>query len=436
MIELRQIRVLAILAITMASTACHGLLDVSDPTLIRDGDIANAAGANSLRVNAISELFVDVLPVVQDVAMFTDEWTYDVPLATDLTTDGLALMDLRKSEGLENYWGYADPHLAPLTRALWQTSIAIPAVRTYTPDSLKGDYLGQLYGIRGYLILQMAEDICPGFPINDVAENHTVYGGPLTTDSAVAYASSQLDSAVKYAHDSVRFVTLARVVKGRALLDQGKYPEAAAMVAPVLTSSVYQTGQNFRIVMNPYQYCDGCRVTALGDSEGVNGLPFVTANDPRIPLQQVGPRQTDLNDTLYVTSLGQGDNDRLTLASGIEARLIEAEAAVHNNQDWKSILDDLRATVGLPALNDPGTIDGRIDLVYRERAFWLFMTGRRLGDLRRLIKNYGRTPESVFPTGVWRGGTGDSYGTATAIPFNEADQRRYDPFITTGCTTP
>jgi hypothetical protein len=49
---------------------------------------------------------------------------------------------------------------------------------------------------------------------------------------------------------------------------------------------------------------------------------------------------------------------------------------------------------------DQGSVDGNVDLLFQERGFWLFTTGQRLGDLRRLIRQYGRDPESVFPTGV------------------------------------
>src|SRR3989454_10277079 len=37
----------------------------------------------------------------------------------------------------------------------------------------------------------------------------------------------------------------------------------------------------------------------------------------------------------------------------------------------------------LGALADPNTLAGRTDLLFRERAFWLFATGHRLRDLRR-----------------------------------------------------
>lgn len=97
------------------------------------------------------------------------------------------------------------------------------------------------------------------------------------------------------------------------------------------------------------------------------------------------------------------------------------------------MLDSLRARVGLGPLVDPGTAAGRVDVLFQERAFWLYMTGRRLDDLRRLIKFYGRNAETVFPTGLYPGGSGGRYGTATSIPFILVDQQRYNPNMTTGC---
>jgi len=418
-------RKVAGVATLIAVVGCHGLLDVSDPTLVRDSDIANASGANAQRLNATSTFSGNIAATIQDVAYLTDEWTWDVPANM---VDIRWHPDLRDSQAMEPFAS----HLSTLANALWQTSIAIPAIRAYSPDAVQGDFLAQMYGVRGYLILQMAEDICPGFPLDDVKDEHTVYGGPLTTDSAVTLAIQALDSAITYAHDSVRFLTLARVAKGRALLDLGKYTEAAAVVASVPTDSVYTTESNGVVGMS--SYCDyGCPNTGLGNNEGGTGLPFVSANDPRIPLEILGPRNTNVADTLYRTT--KGLDTRVVLASGIEARLIQAEAALYNGQDWKAILDSLRATVGLDTLTDPGTANGRVDLLYSERAFWLFMTGRRLGDMRRLIRNYGRNPETVFPTGGWRGGTGDEYGTATSIPFSFADQSQYNSHITTGCTS-
>jgi len=421
-----------------ALTACGGLLDVSDPTLIRDQDIANAGGANARRLNASDYLNQNVATLAMDVAKITDEWMYDAPSTVSNTGNGDYMLNRRDSEGYEADFGnYADPHLAGWDRIYYQTSIAIPAVRAYSPDSVRGDFLGQLYGIRGYAVLQLAEDMCPGFPLNDVgADNRPLYGGPVGTDSALALASAVLDSAVKYASDSARFVTLARVAKGRLLLDQGDYTAAAAVVAPVQTSWVYQTESPYNpFYMNPRSACSGCLFFAVGEQKGVNGLPFVSAHDPRVPTQFLGVRNSNRADTLYRTGYTSRNPFAMTLASGVEARLIEAEAALHaNDPNWLTILNTLRATAITPALaplSAPATTAAQVDLLYRERAFWLYLTGRRLGDLRRLVKNYGRDPDTVFPTGPSPVGT---YGTATAIPFVLAAEAKANAKITTGCT--
>ncbi len=88
------------------------------------------------------------------------------------------------------------------------------------------------------------------------------------------------------------------------------------------------------------------------------------------------------------------------LATGTEARLIEAEAALAaaNATDYLAKLNVPRAafTGGtLAPLADPGTKAAREDLLFRERAFWMYFTAHRVGDLRRLVRQYGRAATSV-----------------------------------------
>lgn len=416
----------------LAAGACHGLLDVSNPTLIRDADIANSAGANARRLDVAGALndFSQIMAV--DVALITDEWMYDKP------TGLFDYLDKRDSQGFENAVGTRDAHLGDWDNIYFRTSIAIPQIKAYAADSVKGDYLAHVYAIRGYAILQIAEDICPGFPLNDVdADNQPVFSGPLTTDSAVALASLQFDSAIKYVQDSTRFATLARVGKGRALLDQGKYTEAAAVVASVATEDTYQTdGTTNSLYSLMSRWTRGGANRAVGNQEGGNGQAFAS-HDPRIPLVFGGVSAINPAESLYFSRKYTGPTSPIVLAGGIEARLMEAEAALHaGDPNWIAILNTLRAnevSPALPALADPGTLDAQVDLLYSERAFWLYNTGRRLGDLRRLIHNYGRASETVFPTGAFP--SGGTYGSATSIPFILASQQQSNPKITMGCTT-
>jgi hypothetical protein len=74
----------------------------------------------------------------------------------------------------------------------------------------------------------------------------------------------------------------------------------------------------------------------------------------------------------------------------------------------------------LPNLTDPGTTDKRVDLLFREKAYWTWGRGQRLGDLRRLIRQYGRTQDNTFPVGLhYKGG---SYGTDVNLPVVTDEQ--------------
>jgi len=430
------------------TTGCHGLLDVSDPTIVQDKDIANASGANARRLSAAITFYLNATNLAGTVAQITDEWMVDLPDSRYIGPE--YYLDRRDSEGYEAYFGAPgstnDPYLGGWDEVVTKTAVALPEIRAYAQESLRGDFLSQLYAMRGYAILQMAEDICPGFPVNDIVNNQAVYGGPLTTDSAIKYALSQIDSAIAYAHDSTRFVHFAHVLRGRALLDLGQYANAAAAVSEVPADfSFTDEGITYlnRFYNQAFQWDDqqggeGLRL-AVGDRDGGNGLPFVSAHDPRVPTIYRQLRYHTTADSLYDQGKYPTQDVPFVLASGVEAQLIQAEAALNaGDPSWFATLNTLRATAITPAMAAipvmPTTKSDQVDLLYRERAFWMFMTGRRLGDLRRLVRNYGRDPETVFPTGTYPL-LGQHYGRATAIPFILAVQQRVNSRITTGCTT-
>jgi hypothetical protein len=177
-----------------------------------------------------------------------------------------------------------------------------------------------------------------------------------------------------------------------------------------------------------------------------NALPFYSANDPRvIGTYTTTPKTGGGLDTVKsqdgstysrtLVNLYDVSERPATVFSGLDARLIEAEAALvaDNYAGMVTILNTLR---GNPALYPPGTPpgttlpqtltvqgsrDANIDLYFREKAFWTFGRGQRLGDLRRLLRApYGRPQNQVFPTGeFFKGGT---YGTDVNFPVPQAEE--------------
>jgi hypothetical protein len=122
-----------------------------------------------------------------------------------------------------------------------------------------------------------------------------------------------------------------------------------------------------------------------------------------------------------------------TIADGVEARLIEAEAALKggNAAGALATLNALRSDGALLALRGypagslpPLTLQvgtaGQVDQLFKERAYWLFLTSHRIGDLRRLIWQYGRAANSVFPTGPYF--KGGNYGTDVNSPVPQQEQ--------------
>jgi hypothetical protein len=212
-------------------------------------------------------------------------------------------------------------------------------------------------------------------------------------------------------------------------MNLGRFSDAAAAVASVPMSHVYEVTFVTGTLQNGLYGSGNRNLYTVPEREGTNGLNWRTAMDPRVPLVNRGFLGTDTEVWAFVPY--EAPNGPIRLATGIEARLIEAEAALQAGDagTWLNILNALRVTVsGLDPLADPGTADARVDLHFRERAFWLFLTGHRQGDLRRLVRQYGRDAETVFPTGLWR--EGQTYGTATNMAPG-ADARNNPNY--TGC---
>jgi hypothetical protein len=297
--------------------------------------------------------------------------------------------------------------------------------------------IGRMFAFVAYVEVLMGEHYCNGIPVSSLSGSTIVYGQPISNDSMFKLASATADSAIANS-DSLRVTYFANVIKGRALLDRGNFAAAAAAVATVPLTFHYDVTHSINTTDNQIWALNASsRRYTMGDREGGNGLPYVSANDPRLPTK-TGP--DGIFDSAFPTTIvRQGIWDRgasVVIASGIEAQLILAEAALQANDTttWLSIINTLRTTTtlypvspvgyargpNLTALPDPGTPAARVDRMFYERGFWLYSTGHRLGDLRRLLRQYGRSVNSVYPVGGWfKGGT---YGDAIQMPIPVEEQ--------------
>lgn len=388
------------------------LLEFTDPDIINPSDLASADGAEALRLGALNR-FASMTSATTAGSdniylmggLLADEWR---------SSDTFQQRNETDQRNIDSTNTFIDGAFRSVGRTTTAARQALSYLRQYKP-SPKG-YQGQMFFFIGYAENLAGESFCSGIPFSDASGDEPVYGSPLTTQQTFERAVTTFDSAIANAPDSARFRHAASVGKGRALLNLGNYAAAAAAVSSVPRGFNYLMTHSATTQSNGIWLLNNSATRyAVANLDGGNGLPFVTARDPRIPVVVGGTDQEGRAN--HTKQLKFPDRDSpVPIASYVEARLIIAEAQLKAaDAAWLTTLNALRADIGLAPLADPGTTDARVDLLFDERAYWLFGTGHRLGDLRRLIRQYGRGAETVFPTGTFP--KGGSYGTDVTLPI-------------------
>ena len=359
---------------------------------------------------------------------------------------------------------------APLQTTRTYILEALGALATYdtaSKDTAVGRAMrSELYALLGYDEILLADLFCSGVPLSTIIfHGDYVYAPSSTTQQVYLDAIAKLDTALQLSRGQDSVTNLALVLRGRAELALGNYSVAADDVTAVPTKFQYQlfVGWSHGIgVADPTVDVGtggyfGIEGGTVANREGGNGLDFVTSGDPRTAvINVITNRVTHLPMYFpgkYGAALGASGFGYapFLVASGIEARLIQAEAALNgvatgqgswldqlnalreNPQNLVTVTDDTyTAGTALPDTTDPGATlsdpaaatTARIKLLFRERAFWLFLDGHRQGDLRRLLRQYGnvqgnaafRTDAQVYPTGAYLAPGVQTYGTDVTVP--------------------
>jgi hypothetical protein len=439
------------------------ILKVTDPAVATPSSVATQDAVPTVYAGALGDFYVaysgnqlnDAFNAT--VALFTDEFRSSDTFTTRNDAD-------RRTQASPSNGNLADIPYVALHRARWSTENAARLVAKFFPAT--DPRIAELTSLSGFTYVAFGEAFCSGVPFapTETAQQF-VEGPPLTTNQMFDSAAVRFNAAITglgSATDNTATArrNLAKVGLGRALLNEGKYAEAAAAVAAVPDAFIYfndHSANTPREENSLWNLNGSNRRYTLSDVEGINGLNYRSANDPRIPWLDQGRNGFDAATRLF-EQLRQTNRDvDVPLADGVEARLIEAEAALKAGDvtTWLAKLNGLRAQVRTlmaahyPAFNtvnpnafvtnttlaplaDPGTTAARVDLTFRERAFWLFGTGHRLGDMRRLIRQYGRTAESVFPTGTWHKGGPYGADVNLVVAFREEQNSL---FVRAACST-
>ncbi|HYN83035.1 MAG TPA: hypothetical protein VES88_16230 [Gemmatimonadaceae bacterium] len=467
-------------AVALIVSACDRALEVTDPDVIAIENINSPESAEGLRLGTLGRLNGMTSggeSVFHFPGLLTDEWrSGDTFVQRDATDQRFVREEVSVISGM---W-------YDINRTRTAANQAIDALRAYPPAAasalpLVQSGIAQMYWARGFAETAIAENYCNGTPLSSFNLDGSVitYGAPESNAQVYARALASFDSASAGAASNTRGDTvriLARIGRARVLLNQGDFARAGAEIAasPAIPSDFrfrmfHQEAVSGTAVNQLWALNNSGRRYVVGDKDGTVGLNFASSGDPRIPVCRgndtvcrgfgvlnsssfdgnfgASPR---IGGPYYVQLIWPTRDDDVAIVTGVEARLIEAEAKLRSGDaaGWLQTLNTLRAsfqslkdptnvtTAGavLAPLVAPGTQIAQEDLHFRERAFWLFGRGHRLADMRRLVRpvasgGFGRAVNTVYPNGpFFKGGT---YGEDVNIIVPQSE--RNNPNFS-GCT--
>ena len=428
------------------------LLDAVDPDVINPDDIQSPEGAQAQYFGALGRL----RNITGGNSTFDGEgssWLFGGLLADEWSTSSTFVQnDETDIRSIKTNNSTVTGMFRDLARARTAATQAIKALNEYRADET--GRVAEMYFVRAFAEMQMANDYCNGIPLSDGSDAEIIFGDPKTGAEVFEASIGSADSGLALVPTGVTGDDLAvrralLITKARALVGLNRHAEAAALLGAAIPSSytynvTYAVSSGSNVLWSQprsaLRYSVGDSVEGNARNLRVrNAIPFHSANDPRVPSQYLttnaGRDTTKAQDGrtyVRVTSLWLRTT-AVPVVNALDARLIEAEAELKANDipGMMAILNALRATpprlgevqptaAQLPALATPATQEAAVSLFFREKAFWQFGRGHRLGDLRRLVRQYGRSPDNVFPVGEhYRGG---AYGPDMNLPVPQAEE--------------
>ncbi len=431
---------IAAVAAVAVATGCdwkEELLAPQNPSVIDPASVNSPAAAEAVRVGAFGRL-KSITAGSESMWLYggllTDEWK---------SSDTFSQRNETDQRSVQTNNANVQTAYTTVQQARGFIRTAIDLLNKYTPDSTRN--IGQMYMAAGFDELTIAENFCSGVPETYTNNGVYLYGPQLTTDSIFKRAAFFFDSALARSNTANDPLSVAQkqallVMRARVLVDQGQFANAAALVPVSAVPTNFQylltfdqtTGDNQLWSLNISQgrYTVGDSVDATGVVK--NALPFASSGDPRVAA--VNTKKVGFDGTTGLFSQGTfaQRTDPVPLVSGIDARLIEAEAKLNANDfaGMMTILNALRTggqklgnlnVAAMAAIaTTPATKDSAATLFFREKAFWTFGRGQRLSDERRQVRQYGRTQDQVFPVGPFF--KGSSYGTDVNFPVTDNEK--------------
>lgn len=409
--------------------ACQSndVLNVNSPDILGTAAYQTPAGVDALRFGVISDFTVAYDGNTDAYTVITGNMADELD-ATDTFADRLSINARQSAEINTNmeteYRNMQQAHLGAVNAAITMAKVA-PTLKFQRSE---------MYVIKGFTEIFFAEGWCSGTPFT--AADGVTPGKPNATTDLFTMAVADFDTALTLADTSTRMKFAAQIGRGRALLNLGRFSDAATAVAGVPRTYQYNTFHSTGSTREQNGMwsaeVNGATRYSIVTNEGTNGLPYLaTTTDPRIPWATSTRVGFDGQTKNLPTELKFGRTSNGIVGDGTEAQLIILENTLQaGTQAARDAvfagLNNLRATnsPAIPAIagSSPTTQADAVTQLFAERAYWEWLTGHRLGDLRRLIRQYGRNSEAVFPTGQLSGPLAGTFGTSVNIVIPQPER--------------
>jgi hypothetical protein len=405
-------------AVAFGLSGCKGILDVSNPGSLQEEQLTNPALEQFLVNGAIGEFQYGYGYYALWSAVMADE------AFTDHTNGGVRELSLHNFNDLnetnQNVFENLSRARASADDAVTRLKVILGAG---AGTSLN---VARVLAYGGYAYTLLAEGFC---------EAPIAMSAPLPPAELFKRAIAHFDSAVTIAQASsvgasaanvaaaTDIINMARVGAARASLKSGDLVKARAyaVLVPdayeklayystnsvrennIVNSGVRATGAWYSMTPAFQGLADPRAPQPTASRAGLNSNPIWV---PFRPSQYSGWVATGTPQTIDL-------NSNIRFASGLEARYIQIEAD-GPNAAMLAFVNARRAIGGKAAVNLTGTA---LTTEFRlQRAIDFYLTGQRLGDLRR----YAAAGTNLFPTGKYPVFP-DPYGSATCfiVPLSE-----------------
>ena len=386
----------ASVALVLGVAGCDDLLQVSDPASLEEAQLEDPALEQFVINGVIGEFQAAYVNYAFWSGVLADEVFTD---HSNVNIRELALHDFDDSN-TQN-----DSVYSTLQRARQSADDAVDRLRRMRgPSATASLNVARALVYGGYAYVLLGEGFCEA-PVKRSAalpSQELLARGITRFDEAIAVATAARAGADAVAAQDL--IHLAQVGAARASLKRGELARARAYAASVPDTYerwAYYSANSVR-EHNAVQIAVRAVQPWLGMHPRFQGLDDVRVPQPRTPRPSLNanPILPPLRPSMYGGWTGMGPAQpidaatHIRFASGLEARYVGVEAD-GTGAGMLDFVNDRRAVAGKP----PVAVNGAALLAeFRvQRALDFYLTGQRLGDLRR----YAVAGTDLFPSGAF-----------------------------------